>query len=191
MLAKLIRRIAEKLEEDKIPYMIIGGQAVLLYGRPRLTRDIDITLGIDTDDFARLANVCRELQLRILPGEPANFVRQTSVLPAEEQESRIRVDFIFSFSEYERQALDRTKPVTMDGHPVRFASCEDVIIHKMIAGRAIDIEDVRHLLAKNREQLDYDYLKRWLSEFSSLPECEQVLERFERLLNKQDDWRND
>jgi hypothetical protein len=25
--------------------MIIGGQAVLLYGEPRLTKDIDITLG--------------------------------------------------------------------------------------------------------------------------------------------------
>lgn len=29
--------------------MIIGGQAVLLYGEPRLTRYIDITLGIDTE----------------------------------------------------------------------------------------------------------------------------------------------
>ncbi|GAH87084.1 unnamed protein product, partial [marine sediment metagenome] len=29
--------------------MIIGGQAVLLYGEPRLTRDIDVTLGDDID----------------------------------------------------------------------------------------------------------------------------------------------
>ncbi|MEA1964244.1 MAG: hypothetical protein U9O41_03845 [Candidatus Aerophobetes bacterium] len=32
------------LEKYNIPYMIIGGQAVLLYGKPRLTRDIDVTL---------------------------------------------------------------------------------------------------------------------------------------------------
>lgn len=184
MIEKLIKRIAEKLDEDKIPYMIIGGQAVLLYGRPRLTRDIDITLGIDTDDFTRLADVCGRLRLHILPEEPSTFVRQTRVLPAEEPESRIRVDFIFSFSEYERQAINRATPVTMDNYPVRFASCEDVIIYKMVAGRAIDIEDVRHLLAKNRDRLDYDYLKRWLSEFSALPEYEQTMESFERLLNE-------
>ena len=49
MIEKLIKKIARHLDKDKIPYMIIGGQAVLLYGTPRLTRDIDITLGIDTD----------------------------------------------------------------------------------------------------------------------------------------------
>jgi hypothetical protein len=36
--------MAAGLNEQNIPYMIIGGQAVLLYGKPRLTRDIDITL---------------------------------------------------------------------------------------------------------------------------------------------------
>lgn len=53
MIEKLIKKVAQRLDEDKIPYMLIGGQAVLLYGRPRLTQDIDITLGIDTDKFHR------------------------------------------------------------------------------------------------------------------------------------------
>jgi hypothetical protein len=178
---KLIRRIAEELDKDAIPYMIIGGQAVLLYGRPRLTRDIDITLGIDTDDFARLADLCDRLQLRVLPEEPAEFVQQTRVLPTEEPKSRVRVDFVFSFTDYERQAVDRARQVVMDGYPARFASCEDVIIHKIIAGRAIDIEDVRHLLAKNREQIDVGYVRQWLSEFGEIPECHEVLTRFEGL----------
>jgi len=184
VLAKLIRRIAEALDQAKIPYMIIGGQAVLLYGRPRLTRDIDITLGIDTNEFAKLSEVCRRLELRILPESPSDFVQRTRVLPAEEPQSRIRMDFIFSFSEYERQAIDRAKRITMDAYPVRFASCEDILIHKMVAGRAVDIEDVRHLLAKNREQLDLTYLRRWLSEFGAIPEHEQIVESFERLLEE-------
>jgi len=41
MIEKFIKRTAQCLDRQKIPYMIIGGQAVLLYGRPRLTRDID------------------------------------------------------------------------------------------------------------------------------------------------------
>jgi hypothetical protein len=32
--------VARELKEASIPYMVIGGQAVLLYGEPRLTRDI-------------------------------------------------------------------------------------------------------------------------------------------------------
>ena len=36
MIQKLIKEIAESLDEERIPYMIIGGQALLIYGRPRL-----------------------------------------------------------------------------------------------------------------------------------------------------------
>jgi predicted nucleotidyltransferase len=118
--------------------MIIGGQAVLIYGRPRLTRDIDITLGIDTDKFGAIEGICNRLGLEILPENPEDFAKETKVLPAQEPNSKIRVDFIFSFTQYEAQALEKVKEVPMDGYPVKFASCEDVIIHKMVAGRAVD-----------------------------------------------------
>ena len=59
MFEKLIRRVAQRLDDDKIPYMVIGGQAVLVYGRPRPTRDIDTTLGIDTSDFALVEKACK------------------------------------------------------------------------------------------------------------------------------------
>lgn len=36
-------RIARELTNAGLPFMIIGGQAVLLYGFPRLTRDFDVT----------------------------------------------------------------------------------------------------------------------------------------------------
>ena len=49
MFEEILSRIASSLEKHCIPYMIIGGQAVLLYGEPRLTRDIDVTLGVNTD----------------------------------------------------------------------------------------------------------------------------------------------
>lgn len=37
--------------------MVIGGQAILLYGEPRLTRDIDITLGINVDELKSYSSV--------------------------------------------------------------------------------------------------------------------------------------
>lgn len=184
MITRLIKRIAQNLDENEVPYMIIGGQAVLLYGTPRLTRDIDITLGIDTDEFFRIDKICSDMGLKPLSGDPEAFAARTKVLPAEERQSKIRVDFIFSFTSYETQAIRRAQKVPMEGYPVRFASCEDVIIHKMIAARAIDLEDVRHMLIKNGGRLDYRYLRRWLAEFSAIPECEQVAENFERILNE-------
>lgn len=182
MIEELITRIAQYLDQDEIPYMIIGGQAVLLYGTPRLTRDIDITLGIDTDKLQLIQGICRKSGLKILTENPEDFARETKVLPAEEPESRIRVDFIFSFTEYEAQAIKRAKKVLMNDYPVKFASCEDVIVHKMVAARAVDVEDVKNILIKNNKTIDLEYIRRWLSEFGRLSEHKGILEKFESLL---------
>ncbi len=181
MIEEFLRRLAQGLDEADIPYMIIGGQAVLVYGRPRLTRDVDVTLGVDCDKFVTVEAVCRKLGLRILPVNPEEFAQQTRVLPAEDANLRIRVDFIFSFTPYEAQALNRGKKVMMAGYPARFASCEDVIIHKMVAGRAVDLEDVRSMLIKNRSSVDFEYIERWLAEFNKIPEYSDILEKFDHL----------
>jgi predicted nucleotidyltransferase len=172
------------LDEHHVPYMIIGGQAVLLYGTPRLTRDIDITLGVDTDEFLSVRSVCRDADLKMLPDDPEGFARRTKVLPAEDPDSRIRVDFVFSFTGYEAKAIDRAQTVLMEGYPVRFASREDVIIHKMVAGRAIDEEDVKGILAKNKGAIDLEYVRQWLLQFAEIPEHSQILERFDDLLSR-------
>jgi hypothetical protein len=54
MFEKLLSKLGKRLGLARIPYMVIGGQAVLLYGEPRLTRDIVITLGIGIDDLEKL-----------------------------------------------------------------------------------------------------------------------------------------
>jgi hypothetical protein len=41
MFEELLIRIAKALDNNYIPYMIVGGQAVLLYGEPRLTKDME------------------------------------------------------------------------------------------------------------------------------------------------------
>lgn len=184
MIESLIRKTARHLDQKTIPYMIIGGQAVLVYGRPRLTRDIDITLGVDTDKLAMIEDVCRTLKLRILVDNPQEFTQNTKVLPTEEPTSRMRVDFIFSFTSYEAQAIKNAKQVLIEDYPVQFASCEDVIIHKMVAGRAIDEEDIVSILAKNRDATDFKYIEQWLSEFGQIAEHEGILERFKGLLKE-------
>lgn len=49
--------------------MVIGGQAVLLYGELRLTRDSDIILGKSTSDLLEVIEVVTNLSLEILVKE--------------------------------------------------------------------------------------------------------------------------
>lgn len=178
MFAELLERIALVLEEAQWPYMVIGGQAVMLYGEPRLTKDIGITLGVDVERLPELLPLVGKMQLQPLV-EPDTFTRQTWVLPCRDEKTGIRVDFIFSFSLYEQQALQRIHRVRLRKAEVRFASLEDTIIHKVIAGRARDVEDVRGMLLKN-PQVDLEYIRRWLQEFSEAL-AEPFLAQFEQI----------
>ena len=109
MFQKLLEQIAGELSAQKIPYMIIGGQAVLLYGEPRLTKDIDVTLGIGSEGLDLVMQSVENVKFNILVPEPEDFVRETMVLPTIHEKSGIRVDFIFSFSAYEHQAIQNAK----------------------------------------------------------------------------------
>ena len=80
MFEDLLSKIAKNLKANSIPYMIIGGQAVLLYGEPRLTRDIDITLGVNTDRLPDLLGIIQNISFRPLTEDTESFVQQTMVL---------------------------------------------------------------------------------------------------------------
>lgn len=166
MFQKLLKNISQALDSSSIPYMIIGGQAVLLYGEPRLTKDIDITLGVGTDSFKEIEKIVSKLRLKILTKDIENFVKRTMVLPTTDEKSGIRIDFVFSFSPYEKHAITRVRKIMFDKVGVKFASLEDVVIHKIVAGRPRDIEDVKSILLKN-PAYDKAYIAKWLKEFDS------------------------
>lgn len=168
MIELLLKRLARALKSYRIPYMIVGGQAVLFYGYPRLTRDVDVTLGVDIDAWNRIEEVCRRADLKPLVKEPQVFLNQTRVLPTQDLRSSLRVDFIFSNTPYERQAVRKARRVRIGKVEVRMAALEDLLIHKLVAGRAVDIEDVRLLMTKRRGEMDVRYLRRWLKQFSEL-----------------------
>lgn len=179
MFRQLLTKISQTLDQEHIPYMVIGGQAVLLYGVPRLTKDIDITLGVGIDQLPKIKNIAHTLKLTPLV-QDEGFIQRTMVYPCLDPESGIRVDFIFSFSPYERQALERINPVRIHDVIVKFASVEDVIIHKVIAGRPRDIEDVRTIMLKNPD-IDLHYIRKWLQVFQKSLK-EPYLKKFEQVV---------
>ena len=165
MFETLLARLGRALDDAGLPYMVIGGQAVLRYGEPRLTRDIDITLGVDPHQLDDVLAVIGPLGLQPLV-EPEPFVVETLVLPCEEGATGVRVDLVFSLPGYERTAMDRTEPVEVGGGVVRFASVEDLLVHKLVAGRPRDVEDVRGILLR-QPGADLDYVRRWVGEFDA------------------------
>ena len=177
----LIAQLAAGLRARDLDFMLIGGQAVLLHGEPRLTQDVDVTLGVGPSRLADLLAACGDLRLEPLPKDPEAFVRDTFVLPAADPATQIRVDFIFSTTPYEAQALTRAVLVQVGGERVPFASAEDLILHKIFAGRARDLEDAAGVVRRKGAALDWGYLHRWAAEFALVPGRESMPDRIDEL----------
>ena len=144
--------------------MVFGGQAVILYGEPRLTRDIDITLGLDPHEYDRVLPILQQIGLRPLISDIDRFLQETFVLPLIDPESTIRIDLVFALAAFERQAILRSRPRLLDNVPVQYISLEDLIVTKVVAGRPRDLEDVRGIILKN-PQFDRTYVTNWLNQF--------------------------
>ena len=184
--AGLLASITRELEARGIPFLVIGGQAVLLHGRPRLTEDIDLTLGVDPSSLPRVLEACASLGLTPLPTDVERFVGETFVLPARHSETRVRVDFIFSTTPYEQQAIRRAVRVTLHGTGVPFASAEDLLIHKLFAGRPRDVEDALGVVRRKSAELDWHYLEHWSRVFAEMPGWETMPDRLAELRRTSD-----
>lgn len=145
MIIKTLKDIARLLEKSRIPYMVVGGQAIIVYGRTRLTQDIDITVALTPEEHERLLNAVVET-FRVLPKDAKRFVRETWVLPLEHMETKVRVDIVFSITPFERQAMARAREILIEDVPVKYISPEDLVVQKIIAGRTKDLEDAKGVI---------------------------------------------
>ncbi len=144
-----------------------------------MTGDIDITLDIGPDNVADVLDMVNELGWKVLVDTPETFATKNMVLPCLEPNTSIKIDFIFSVSPYEKQALKRVKCVPIGKAHVYFASVEDLIIHKIIAGRPRDLEDAKNVLIKNKN-VEVRYIREWLEQFDEAL-SQSFLMRFEEL----------
>jgi len=166
MFENLLGKLSDALNKSNIPYAIIGGMAILIYGRARHTNDIDIILGSNLSNIYKIKNICRELGLINLKENDDDFIKRTMVLPASDPESYFRVDFIFSFTEFERNTISRAIDVKLGDKIIKYASLEDLVVFKIFSGRPIDIQDVKNMLLKN-PGYDIKYIMEWLAKFEA------------------------
>ncbi len=182
MFEELLEKLGNILEAEKVPYMIVGGQAVLIHGEPRLTRDVDVVVGLKASEWEKIESLAGSLGFAPLIEDVTEFVKKTSVLPVHNKETGLRIDFMFAVSEYVHKALARVRVLEIGPAKVRFASLEDILILKVIAGRPRDMEDALTILIKN-PQTNLEYIRKWLDEFDRSLE-EEYRRKFDHLIKE-------
>ena len=128
----------------------ICSEAATLWGRPRLTADVDVTAKIPSERQGDFLEAMKRHAFHLRFDDP-EFVSRTRVFPFVHQGTGIPVDIVLAGAGLEDEFLDRAIDVRIEGTVVPVIGPEDLIITKVLAGRPKDIDDVRGVL---RERVD-------------------------------------
>jgi hypothetical protein len=169
--------LARFLEERDIPYMVIGGLANAVWGEPRATLDIDVTVWVEDREIAAVVGELTSA-FRALDADPVAFVGHTRVLPLESGEG-VRIDLIFGLLPFEREAIRRACPVAIAGGSVRFCTAEDLVLMKIISSRDRDQADARAIVLRRLAELDLGYLEPRIAELAALLARDDIKRRWE------------
>jgi hypothetical protein len=185
--ADLLAALSAALGSLRARWYLFGAQAALIWGRPRLTADVDVTVQLDPEDPDRLVDALEAAGFTLRVSRDADFVRRTRVLPFAYGRDGLPLDVVLAGPGLEEGFLERARTVIVAGVPIPVISPEDLIITKVLAGRPKDLEDIRGVLREQLPSLDVEairgtltLLEEALSQNDLRPLFEQELSRARR-----------
>lgn len=175
-LDRAVHDITNVLESLQIEYAIVGGIANAIWGEPRATIDVDVTVSVDEE---RLPGTVPALAARFRPAvaNPVAFVQQTRVLPLDTDDG-VRIDVIFALLPFELDAIRRATHVWIAGRTVHVVTVEDLILMKIVSERPRDVGDAEALVRLRARELDRDYLEPRIRELATALERADIMDRW-------------
>lgn len=138
------------LHKYQIKYLVVGGEAVIYYGYPRLTGDIDLFYSLDDENVDLLYDALSEFWGNDIPGlksaeelQSLGYVIQFGVPPN-------RIDLLnqiegVSFDNAWNNRLEESIVIKKEKVPIFIIGLSDLIVNKRQTGRNKDLEDLNYL----------------------------------------------
>ena len=137
------KELLQLLNKFQAEFLIVGGYAVMKYGEPRYTKDLDVWVNNSAANSARVVGALREF------GAPLDHDGISSETFTEKQVvyqigvAPVRIDILTAITGVEfPQAWGRRIASTFFGVPVHFISLDDLMTNKKALGRASDLKDI-------------------------------------------------
>jgi hypothetical protein len=168
-------------EARRWEFCIIGGIAVLRWGEPRLTRDVDVTL---LCGFGREQEFITPLLAGGFSGrisDAAAFALRHRVLLLNSRNG-VPIDIALGALPFERLAIERSSLFTFEpGCALRTCSAEDLLVHKLFSFRAGDLLDAKGVVSRQHAHLDWDYVETQLAPLAEVKGQPEIMNEFRRL----------
>lgn len=165
-------------------FCFIGGLAVQRWGEPRVTNDADLTLitGWGTEEKF-IEALLRHFRAR--REDAAEFARTRRILLLNAG-NKVPLDVALAAIPFEERTIERASLWTI-GPKIGLTTCsaEDLLIHKVFAGRGLDWLDVERILQRQRERLNFRLIFEELRPLLELKEAPENEEQLRQLMERE------
>jgi hypothetical protein len=145
ILEKDFEDFVKLLNKYKVAYMIVGGYALALHGKPRHTGDLDIWIDISEDNAAKLVLVLHEFGMGSIGLEKEDFLKpgfmsQIGYPP-------LRIDILNSIDGVSfADAISNMQIIRLENDLIlNYIGLNDFLINKQASGRKQDLADIREI----------------------------------------------
>ncbi len=171
--------IISRLEENHIEYMVVGSIASIVYGEPRMTKDMDLVIDILPTQLKEFEHLFPAEEFYCPPLEILSdeLIRRGQFNLIHHQ-SGLKIDFIFrKNTAHSQEEFSRKRRIELwPNFKAQIASPEDVIIKKLDYYR--EGESVKHLLdikgILTQTEMDLAYLEKWIRKLNLLTEWDKA-----------------
>ena len=161
-------------------FCFIGGIAVQRWGNPRFTVDVDLTLLTGYGSEERFVDAMLE-DLEPRRADARQFAVLHRVLLVRSK-TGVDVDVALGALPFEERRVARASVWSLaSGTELRTCSAEDLIVHKVFAGRDRDWDDVRGVLARKHGKLDWTIIRDELPPLLELKEAPEAMQRLDKI----------
>jgi len=130
----------------RVEFLLIGGQAVIAHGYPRLTKDMDLWVRPTVENGARILDALADFGTPLPDFTPERFADPETIVML--GRDPFRVDLLTQIPGVEfDSAWAHRGSIALDGVVVPLIAREDLIANKKAVGRLQDLADVEALEA--------------------------------------------
>jgi hypothetical protein len=166
-----------------VPGIVIGGVAASILGRPRLTRDVDGLVILESARWEQFVALAGRFGFAARIPDAIAFARESHVLLLRHAQSQIDADISFGALPFEQDAIARRISKRTGRLTIPLPMPEDLIIMKAVAHRPRDLADIEGILA-GTGVLNLRHIRRWVREFADALGSPEIPSDLERLLRK-------
>lgn len=178
-LKQILRQLIEVFDGLGVPYALMGGLAVRIYGIPRATYDIDFTLTIARESLPSMYKALESHGFTVPQPFHTGWVDSVAGLPLVRiqhfsGQTATEIDVFLAESPYQNELMHRRRQENLNGFSGWLVSPEDLVLLKLIANRPRDISDIADVLF-TQGQLDETYMRQWADQLGVRDRLERVL----------------